>query len=126
MFLHADDGLWYRGRITKVVCSQHVEVCYIDFGNCETVPVSKVKTIKEELLQVPAQAIRCSLASISPAGDSDIEWPDDALERFKELAMQKQLVGEVIQIGEILRKVKCVYVFKHLTIVCFRKVVGKR
>ena len=103
MFLHADDGLWYRGRITKVVYSQHVEVCYIDFGNCETVPVSKVKTIKEELLQVPAQAIRCSLASISPA--SDVEWPDDALERFKDLTMQKQIVGEVIQIGEILRTV---------------------
>ena len=90
--------MWYRGRITKVVDGQFVEVCFVDFGNHETVPVSKVKTIKEEWTELPAQAIQCSLASISPV--SGPTWPDDIVDRFKNLAMQKMLVGKVIKKGK--------------------------
>lgn len=90
--------MWYRGRITKVVGGQFVEVCYIDFGNCETVPVSKVKTMKEEWTQLPAQAIQCSLASVSPV--SGAIWLDGTVDRFKNLTMQKKLVGKVIKKGK--------------------------
>lgn len=90
--------MWYRGRITKMVDSQLVEVCYVDFGNCERVSVSKVKTIKEEWTELPAQAIQCSLQSISPVSGST--WPDATVERFKNLTMQKKLVGKVIQKGK--------------------------
>lgn len=102
----ADDGQWYRATITKVLYSQHVQVTYIDFGNSEMVPVSSLKMIKgtlQEWLQLPAQAIKCSLASISPVNDA--EWPDVTVERFKELIMQKQLVGKVIKKGMIIRRI---------------------
>lgn len=90
--------MWYRGRITKVVDGQFVEVCYVDFGNCETVPVSKVKAIKKEWTELPAQAIQCSVASISPV--SGPTWPDAIVDRFKNLTMQKMLVGKVIKKGK--------------------------
>ncbi|KAL9980435.1 hypothetical protein ACROYT_G009026 [Oculina patagonica] len=93
--LYEGDGLWYRGLITKVLYSQHLEVSYIDFGNCEMVPVSKVKSITSEWFKLPTQAVRCSLASISPV--SGAEWPDVTVDRFKDLTMQKKLVGKVIQ-----------------------------
>lgn len=79
-----------------------MEVSYVDFGNCETVPVSKVKTLKKELSQLASQAIQCSISSISPA--SGVEWSDAAVERFSSLTMQKQLVGKVIKKGEIIEK----------------------
>ena len=90
--------MWYRGRITKVADGQFVEVSYIDFGNFETVPVSKVKTIKEEWTELPAQAIQCSVASISPV--SGPTWPDAFVDRFKNLTLQKMLVGKVIKKGK--------------------------
>lgn len=90
--------MWYRGRITKVVDDQFVEVFYVDFGNIETVPVSKVKIIKEEWTELPAQAIQCSLTSISPV--SGPTWPDAVVARFKNLTIQKMLVGKVIEKGK--------------------------
>lgn len=90
--------MWYRGRITKVVDDQFVEVFYVDFGNSETVPVSKVKTIKEEWTELPAQAIQCSLASITPI--SGPTWPEAVVARFKNLTIQKMLVGKVIKKGK--------------------------
>ena len=89
--------MWYRGRITKVVDDQFVEVFYVDFGNSETVPVSKVKTLKEEWTELPPQAIQCSLASISPV--SGPTWADAVVARFKNLTIQKMLVGKVIKKG---------------------------
>ncbi|PFX27913.1 Tudor domain-containing protein 1 [Stylophora pistillata] len=95
--LFPDDDLWYRGRITKVTDDQSVEVFYVDFGNTVTLPLSKVRTGKEELSQLAAQAIQCSLSSISPV--SGTEWSDASVERFSSLVMQKQLVGKVIKKG---------------------------
>ena len=83
----------------KVMDQQVVEVCYLDFGNCETVPSSKVKTISADLLQLPAQAIQCSIPSISPV--SGTEWPDVAVERFNNLTMHKMLFGKIIRKGKI-------------------------
>ena len=89
-----------------MVDGQFVEVCYVDFGNCETVPLSKVKTIKEEWTELPAQAIQCSLASISPV--SGATWPDATVDMFKNLTMQKKLVGKVVKKG---KKGKCLHMF---------------
>ena len=74
-----------------------MDVFYIDFGNSATLPLSKVRTVKEELSQIPAQAIQCSLSSISPV--SGTEWPHASVERFSSLVMQKQLIGKVIKKG---------------------------
>ena len=96
-FHPSGDGLWYRGRINKVVDQQLVEVFYVDFGNYETVPLSKLKTIDADLLQLPAQAIQCSLPAITPV--SDVTWPDAAVEMFNNLTMHKKLLGKVIKKG---------------------------
>ena len=81
-----------------MVDDQFVEVFYVDFGNSETVPVSKVKTIKEEWTELPAQAIQCSLASITPI--SGPTWPEAVVARFRNLTIQKMLVGKVIKKGK--------------------------
>ena len=96
-YISSGDGLWYRGRINKVVDQQLVEVFYVDFGNCETVPLSKLKTIDADLLQLSAQALQCSLSSITPV--SGVTWPDAAIEKFNNLTMHKKLLGKVIKKG---------------------------
>lgn len=95
----SDDNLWYRARISQVIDQQFVELCFIDFGNCERVPLGKVKTISPHLLQLPPQAICCSLPSIIPVSGGKV-WPDDAMERFIDLTMNKKLLGKVIQKGK--------------------------
>ena len=38
------------------------EVMFVDYGNNECTPRETLKTIKEEFMVLPAQAILCSLA----------------------------------------------------------------
>lgn len=95
--LCTDDSLWYRGRITRVVDQEFVEVFYLDFGNCETLPLSKVTTIGPDLLQLPPQAVLCSLSSIAPVCSA--AWPEAAVERLNSLVIHKQLIAKVIRKG---------------------------
>ena len=74
-----------------------MEVFYIDFGNCDTVPLSKLKAINADLLQLPAQAIQCRIPTISPV--SGVAWPDATVERFNNLVMHKKLLGKIIRKG---------------------------
>ena len=74
-----------------------MEVFYLDFGNHETVPLSKVKAINANLLQLAAQAIPCSIPSISPV--SSTAWPEVTVSRFNGLALHEKLLAKVISKG---------------------------
>lgn len=99
LFQFPGDGLWYRGTIVEVVDQQKVKVSFSDFGNIDTVPLSKLKTISADLLQLPPQVIQCGISSISPVGGA--EWSDDSIERFCNLIMHKRLLGKVIKKGSV-------------------------
>lgn len=99
LFQFPGDDLWYRGTIVEVVDQQKVKVSFSDFGNIDTVPLSKLKTISADLLQVPPQVIQCGISSICPVGGA--EWSDDSIERFCNLIMHKRLLGKVIKKGSV-------------------------
>lgn len=82
-----------------MVDQQKVKVSFSDFGNIDTVPLSKVKTISADLLQLPLQVIQCGIFSISPVGGA--EWSDDSNKRFCNLTMHKRLLGKVIKKGSV-------------------------
>ncbi|XP_069092185.1 tudor domain-containing protein 6 isoform X2 [Pleurodeles waltl] len=90
---YSEDGKWYRAVITNEVCMDgvhpegiaYVDVAYVDFGNKESVPVSDLRSITGEFLQIKSQAFQCSLYNrIQPIGNNPFVWVDEAVASFEE------------------------------------------
>lgn len=91
------DNNWYRACITNKWCPDKadveptwsngltVEVMYIDYGNKERVPLTRLRQIPEKFLEVPALAISCSLVNIKPPGGLSKDWPKDTKKAFETL-----------------------------------------
>ncbi|XP_038614203.1 tudor domain-containing protein 1 isoform X2 [Tachyglossus aculeatus] len=57
------DNYWYRAIVLDIFNSE-VKVVYVDYGNIETLPFSRVLPISASLLELPFQIIRCSFEGI--------------------------------------------------------------
>lgn len=55
-----DDGNWYRAKILELRAGKIV-VAYVDYGNEQEVDISDLRAITPELIQLPAQAMKCAL-----------------------------------------------------------------
>lgn len=88
-----EDDCWYRGRVRRI-SHEGIEVLYIDFGNSETLPSSRVRALPENFKQLKAQAHEATLSFVkSPERDED--YGIEAIERFRDLTGNKQLVANV-------------------------------
>ncbi|KAM6327711.1 tudor domain-containing protein 5-like [Podargus strigoides] len=83
---------WYRVIILRVISDQEVEVFCPDYGNIEIVQKSQLRFLKWCYLELPAQAIPCSLAWVKPVEGT---WSSAATLLFKKLCSSKPLVGIV-------------------------------
>ncbi|KAH0621802.1 hypothetical protein JD844_023436 [Phrynosoma platyrhinos] len=83
---YSEDNKWYRALIiSKVNCTEEVEVAYVDYGNKERVSVKNVRAMKAAFLKLKAQAFRCSLYNlIQPKGQNPFVWDERATEAFQE------------------------------------------
>ncbi|XP_074448726.1 tudor domain-containing protein 1 [Larus michahellis] len=61
-----EDNLWYRAAVVEYVSEDAVLVGYIDYGNREVLPLTKLRPMIPRLMDLPAQAIRCTLAGVKP------------------------------------------------------------
>lgn len=86
----SEDNKWYRGKITGIMKGGRVEVHFVDYGNFEKLPLSRVKKLQTEFLKLPTQAVKCALAKISPSHQDLLS--DDVMSRFEELTLDKELV----------------------------------
>lgn len=93
----ADDS-WYRGKILHCLeeeDTQTLKIFYVDFGNSEWLPSSRVRHLKKQHAELPQMAVHCSLEGI----DSSDPSITDTLKTFidKELKMTLiQRSGEVL------------------------------
>lgn len=55
-----DDDNWYRARILTTN-GNRVEVAYVDYGNEQEIDVADLRTITQDLIKLPAQALKCAL-----------------------------------------------------------------
>ena len=85
-----EDNKWYRGKISGVKKGGMVEVHFVDYGNYELLPLSRVKKLQAEHLSLPPQAVKCALAKIDPLDQNLLS--DDVMNRFEELTLDKELV----------------------------------
>lgn len=75
---------------------------FIDYGNTEAVKLSDLRdfddeTIKDDILEVPAQAFECTLSEIQPSliHNSQGLWTNEALNEFRRVVQGKVFYGKV-------------------------------
>ena len=84
---YSADSVWYRAKVVKVHSDTCVEVFFIDYGNTEEISPVEMVMCPENFLELPAQAIPCSLAYV-PNRDS---WPADYKTLLSDLVEEKVL-----------------------------------
>lgn len=82
-----DDG-WYRAKVLEVQ-GNDVSVLYVDYGNSETLSLSRLRVLNSKFHSFPTQAIDCSLSG-NCSGVSDTE--------FQELVSEKEFMAKVLSV----------------------------
>jgi staphylococcal nuclease domain-containing protein 1 len=82
----SQDKQWYRARVEKVVGVNNYQVLYIDYGNYENVPGSRLRPLTPQfsVAKLPAQALELGLHHVEFPSD-DSEFAEDC---FSELSSQ--------------------------------------
>ncbi|XP_033001256.1 tudor domain-containing protein 15 [Lacerta agilis] len=89
---YSKDMHYYRAVIREVM-DNSIDVCFLDFGNTETVPLFNVRVLLPEFLELPALAICCSLANAFPIEDI---WIKKETDFFKSIVFDKPLTVHAI------------------------------
>ncbi len=68
------DERWYRARVVEVVRDEYdenaepmLDLDFVDFGDCDKMPLGEVYDLRTNFLSLSFQAIECCLAGIEPA-----------------------------------------------------------
>jgi len=80
--------------VTGVNSDDTVNVAYVDFGNCETLPFSDIRKLPDMYLRLPRQALPLSLVDIKPNGDSN-EWQQEDQHNISSLLLNRSMVVDV-------------------------------
>ncbi|KAG3264031.1 tudor domain containing 1, transcript variant X2 [Ictidomys tridecemlineatus] len=78
---YTSDDFWYRAVVLGISDSD-VKVLYADYGNIETLPLSRVQPIAASHLEVPFQIIKCSLEGLMELNGSCSQLMIELLKNF--------------------------------------------
>ncbi|CAJ0903411.1 11706_t:CDS:2, partial [Entrophospora sp. SA101] len=85
----------YRAKIRKQLNeSKSVEVVYIDYGNSETLPLSRIRSIPDDFKQLSAQSQEAVLSFLT-VPEREKDYGIEACDRFHDLVGDKKLVANV-------------------------------
>ncbi|KAG0287631.1 hypothetical protein BGZ96_008470 [Linnemannia gamsii] len=92
-----EDNQWYRAKVIRSVPeSKSVEVLYVDYGNSETIPLTRVVPLPSQFSSLPQQAQEAVLSYVKVPEIKD-DYGVEAATRFRDLVGGRQLVGVVEQ-----------------------------
>jgi len=89
----ADDA-WYRAKVLSQTPEGEFSVFYIDYGNTETIPTSRIRELKGNEGSLPAHAKRARLAYVAPPKLED-DYGHEAAEFFRDLVWGKTMMANV-------------------------------
>lgn len=81
------EGGFYRAVVTRVL-DTGVEVHLVDRGSTETVDLCAVRELLPRFRELPALALKCCLAGVSPPRGS---WSEASVSAFREMVLDKEL-----------------------------------
>ncbi|NWV19715.1 TDRD1 protein, partial [Origma solitaria] len=88
-----EDNLWYRAAVTAYASEDTVLVDYMDYGNSDSLPLTRLRPLIPSLMDLPAQAIRCRLAGVKPPLGT---WTSEGISFMKKLVKDKVLTVKVV------------------------------
>jgi len=88
------DDAWYRAKVVKVVGDDEYQVFYIDYGNSETVPSSRIRKLPQEFKTLKPQAVEAVLAYLKTPPIED-DNGKEAAEFLRELVWGKTMMANV-------------------------------
>ncbi|NXW15030.1 TDRD1 protein, partial [Circaetus pectoralis] len=88
-----EDNLWYRAAVIAYVSEDTVLAGYIDYGNFEVLPLTRLRPMIPRLMDLPAQAIRCTLAGVKPPLGA---WTSKAICFMNQLVKDKVFTVKVV------------------------------
>nr|XP_038036767.1 tudor domain-containing protein 1 isoform X1 [Anas platyrhynchos]XP_038036768.1 tudor domain-containing protein 1 isoform X1 [Anas platyrhynchos]XP_038036769.1 tudor domain-containing protein 1 isoform X1 [Anas platyrhynchos] len=88
-----EDNIWYRAAVITYTSEDTVLVGYIDYGNSEVLQTTRLRPMTPKLMNLPAQAIRCTLAGVKPLTGA---WSSEAISLMKQLVKDKVLTVKVV------------------------------
>ena len=84
------DKRWYRATVITADTDDTISVFYIDFGNRETLPSSKLCSIPDKFLSLPKLKLSCSLHDVEPcSGD---RWREESIDCFSALLKECEFI----------------------------------
>ncbi|XP_012939180.1 uncharacterized protein LOC101858039 [Aplysia californica] len=89
-----EDESWYRG-VVKSVSQTAASVYFVDYGNTESVDLASICDLSNDKRELPALAVKCSLANLDNGGRG---WGDDVIEEFEKLVVDREF--EVKTVGK--------------------------
>lgn len=88
----SEDDKWYRGLVMGSRPDDEYDVFFVDFGDQEWVTGDKIAPAWSGILQLPLQAVECSLVDVQPFGD---DWKDEVSDAFWEMVIDRLLFAKV-------------------------------
>lgn len=99
------DNNWYRCRVLRLVrcdldvvdgasfsqSSFKVEVFYVDYGNSEVVPLSRLRVMVPVFERLPHLALKCSLYNLATT-KGDTHWKKESIAMFARLTEHRRLI----------------------------------
>ena len=93
----SEDNQWYRALVEETNANE-LTVRFIDYGNTETLPISKTKVLNDTFFVEPPLAIKCSLHGVQPLAAQT--WLDEAATFFAKLTSDKELDAKFLSFAE--------------------------
>ncbi|XP_033005518.1 tudor domain-containing protein 1 isoform X2 [Lacerta agilis] len=88
-----EDKQWYRASVLSCISEKTALVGYVDYGNTEVLPLNKLRPIIPKFMELPVQAIKCTLAGVKPVSGT---WSLESTSVMKKLVQNKVLTIRVI------------------------------
>ncbi|XP_013924124.1 PREDICTED: tudor domain-containing protein 1 [Thamnophis sirtalis] len=87
-----EDNQWYRATVISFISEKMALVGYIDYGNVEMLQLNRLRPIVQKLMELPMQAMNCTLAGVKPVSGT---WSAEATFAMKQLVQNKVVAIKV-------------------------------
>lgn len=90
---HAQHNCWYRVLVQQVQGPQMISVYFVDYGDYSLMQPSELQPLWQRFRQLPAQAIRASLAGVAPING---DWNPVDCVNFRNRVKDRQFVARIV------------------------------